>query len=245
MTTPTPRTDGIKFHPSTLQELNGEQFWVVSAKDCEEIECDLAAALEGTAKWKQRADWYKGQVEMFQALATEGEKAIVERAEEAEQLSTDTTLAFVECQHDRDEWKRKAEAAEAQAKSDRLVVNEAYRNERLAISRADAAEALSEERKQDALAQFRALLEEREARQRAERKAEEATRYSAFIIRYDDADRHDEVFVGHGAEEAVRLRWEQIGHNWNAHLFRKIRGNADATDYYAIADAAIAAKGEA
>lgn len=97
----------------------------------------------------------------------------------------------------------------------------------------------------DSLAQCAKRLCERarRAEERAERNARDAAalrRYSAFIIRYDDADREDELLVGDGAEEAAMKRWEQISVNWNAHLFRKIRGNADATDWHAKPDSAIA-----
>jgi len=39
-----------------------------------------------------------------------------------------------------------------------------------------------------------------------------------WVIKYDDADVSDEVFVGEGAEEAAKKRYAMALHNWNCHL---------------------------
>lgn len=48
----------------------------------------------------------------------------------------------------------------------------------------------------------------------------------AYLIRYDDTEQEDELFVGQGARGAAQGRYEQISGNWNAHLFVKIDSNS-------------------
>jgi hypothetical protein len=47
----------------------------------------------------------------------------------------------------------------------------------------------------------------------------------AYLIRYEDTDVEDELFVGYGAKDAALKRYEMISLNWNAHLFVKIDSN--------------------
>ena len=44
----------------------------------------------------------------------------------------------------------------------------------------------------------------------------------AFVIKYDDADVEDEVFVGEGAEEGALYRYAQASQSWNCHLFIEV-----------------------
>lgn len=47
----------------------------------------------------------------------------------------------------------------------------------------------------------------------------------AYIIRFDDAEREDEFFAGHGAKDAARRRYEMVSVSWNAHLYVKFDSN--------------------
>jgi hypothetical protein len=47
----------------------------------------------------------------------------------------------------------------------------------------------------------------------------------AYLIRYDDTDRKDELFAMSGGRDAAIYRYKQISGNWNAHLFVKIDSN--------------------
>jgi len=49
----------------------------------------------------------------------------------------------------------------------------------------------------------------------------------AWIIRYDDGDRGDELFAGFGAAEAARKRFDMLTSNWNVHLFKRVDGLAE------------------
>lgn len=45
---------------------------------------------------------------------------------------------------------------------------------------------------------------------------------NAWIIKFEDADIADDVFVGEGAEEAARRAFQSRSMNWNCHLFAPI-----------------------
>lgn len=50
--------------------------------------------------------------------------------------------------------------------------------------------------------------------------------HGAYLIRYDDVDRNDELFVSRFARQAALNRYRQISGQWNAHLFVKIDSNS-------------------
>ena len=48
----------------------------------------------------------------------------------------------------------------------------------------------------------------------------------AYLIRFDDAEREDESFVGCGAKDAALRYYEQVSDSWNAHLYVKVDSNS-------------------
>lgn len=47
----------------------------------------------------------------------------------------------------------------------------------------------------------------------------EAEGADAYLIYFEDSERQDEVFLGHGAKEAAEERFADVSDSWNAHLF--------------------------
>lgn len=47
----------------------------------------------------------------------------------------------------------------------------------------------------------------------------------AWLIKYEDPDRADEVFSGYGAGQGARARFADISTSWNATLFRSVTDN--------------------
>lgn len=52
----------------------------------------------------------------------------------------------------------------------------------------------------------------------------------AWVIKFDDTEVEDEVFMGNGAKQGALKRFEQVLMNWNAHLFREYRQGVPALD---------------
>lgn len=59
-----------------------------------------------------------------------------------------------------------------------------------------------------------------------EAQIERLTTGRTFVIKYDDTDVEDEVFVGDGAEECALYRYAQASQSWNCHLFIEVASRA-------------------